>query len=100
MRDQRIEGGPTLGGVDARHSTCVAGVRGKAVDGLGRHGDDLARAKQLCGPREAGVVVAYDFRRLSSHRHRLYRPLDAPHVGRCTAMTSTAPVAAKRLLPG
>ena len=51
MDDQRVEARPALGGVDARDRLAVGGVGGEAVDGLGRHRDQLAGADQ---PRRLG----------------------------------------------
>ena len=46
MDDQRVEGRPALGGEDRRDRAVVAGVGAEAVDGLGREGDERARAQQ------------------------------------------------------
>ena len=44
MRDQRIERGPPLGGVDRGDGAVVGRVGGEAIDRLGRHGDETAGA--------------------------------------------------------
>ena len=45
MGDERIDRRPLLGGVDRRDRRIRGRVRREAVDGLGRHGDEAARAK-------------------------------------------------------
>ena len=42
MRDQRIERGPALGGIEARHRDAVLRVGAEPIDGLGREGDQPA----------------------------------------------------------
>lgn len=50
MSDQRVEGWPTLGGVNARNGRRIAGVGAQAVDGLGREGDQPACGEDFrCG---------------------------------------------------
>ena len=46
MGDQRIEARPALGLEDAGDGLAIGGVAGKAVDGLGRDGDDVAGLEQ------------------------------------------------------
>jgi hypothetical protein len=43
VNNERIEARPALGLVDAGNGARVGGVGGKAVNGLGRNGDRLAR---------------------------------------------------------
>ena len=46
MGDERVEAGPALGGVDARHGLGGARIGAEPVDGLGREGDEAPRAQQ------------------------------------------------------
>jgi hypothetical protein len=46
MHDQRIEVGPPLRRIDARHRLRVARIGSEAIDRLGRHRDGLARRDQ------------------------------------------------------
>ena len=48
MHDQRIEARPALGLIDPRHGAIRCRVGAKAIDGLGRKGDELALAAE-CG---------------------------------------------------
>ncbi len=45
MGDQRVEGGPPLGGVKAGHRLAVVGVGAEPVDGFGRKRDQPALAQ-------------------------------------------------------
>ena len=58
MCDQRVEGRPTLGIVQASDGLAVGGVGSKAIDGFRRERDQAARSKatdglgqRLCGYR-------------------------------------------------
>ena len=42
MHDQRVEIGSPLCGIDFGNGACVAGIRRKAIDRLGRYSDDSA----------------------------------------------------------
>ena len=50
MHDQRMVGGPALGGEDLRHRGVVVGARAEAVDGLGRKRDQLAARRSIAPP--------------------------------------------------
>ena len=77
MGDERVEGGPALGGIDAGHRLAIGGVGAEAVDGLGREGDEPALAQGLCGGVD--VVVGGHARLYSSPpRKRLERGHDHP----------------------
>ncbi len=56
MCDQRVEARAVLGGEDGGDGAGVGRVGAKAVDGLGRKGDQCARTQQYRRPREAGGV--------------------------------------------
>ena len=45
VRDQRIERGPALGGIEARHRLAVGRIGAEPIDGLGREGDEPAGRK-------------------------------------------------------
>ena len=49
VHDQRVVGGPALGGEDLRDRGVIVGTRGQAVHGFGRHGDQAALRQQLRG---------------------------------------------------
>ena len=50
MRDQRVEGGPSLGLIEAGDGKCVGGVGAEPVDRLGRERDQPALGKRpRCG---------------------------------------------------
>ena len=49
MHDQRVEAGPPLGGIDASHRICIARIPAKAVDRLGREGDQRTVRQQRGG---------------------------------------------------
>jgi len=56
MHDQRVEAGPALGLIDARHRRPVAGIGGQAVDRFGRNGDAFALRQQVCGAGQSGGI--------------------------------------------
>ena len=56
MRDQRIEGGPSLGGIKPRHRLAIGRVGAEAIDRLGREGDEPAGREAARGVRD-GVRI-------------------------------------------
>ncbi len=55
--DERVPGGPLLGGEDAGHGFCGECVGAEAVDGFGGEGDEAAGAEEICGPRYIGGIT-------------------------------------------
>ncbi len=49
MRDQRIEAWAALGLIKARDRLAAGSVGAKPIDGLGREGDEAARAQAMDG---------------------------------------------------
>ena len=56
VRDQGIEAGPLLGGVDAGDRLAAGRVGAEAVDGFGRKGDESASADEFRGAVQSGLV--------------------------------------------
>ena len=56
MHDQRVEGGPALGGEDAGDRALARGVGAEAVDRLGRERHELAGAQEPGGGAHAPVA--------------------------------------------
>ena len=54
MDDQRVIGGPALGGEDAGDGIGIGGIRPEAVDRFGREGDQFTRAQQFDGAAVVG----------------------------------------------
>ena len=66
MGDQRVEGGATLGRIDARHRLAAGGVRPQPIDGLGGEGDETAsgeRARGLAQASGGAQMAGVDVRR-------------------------------------
>ena len=74
MDDQRVEFGPALGGEDRCDGGLAVGARGEAVNGLGRHRDQSARAKQLGGAGNPVRVRREPFGCFARH----HAPLQSP----------------------
>ncbi len=48
MRDQRVEGGPSLGGIDLGHSDVIRRICTQSIDSLGREGHELPVSEGSC----------------------------------------------------
>jgi hypothetical protein len=60
MRDQRIEGWPALGGVEAGDGLAIGRIGAESVHGLGREGDKASGPKCRCGGFDGGWFRAED----------------------------------------
>ncbi len=56
MRDQRVEGGPPLGGVEPGHGAGVGGVGAEPINRLGGEGDEPAFAQNPRRRLDPGAV--------------------------------------------
>ena len=74
VHDERVERRPPLGGEDAGHGAVAPRVGAEAVDGLGRKGDELARAQEARGGAEAALGSGKDDGVPLGHRRCLDRP--------------------------
>ena len=98
--DERVERGPPLGGEDAGHGAVAQRVGAEAVDGLGRKGDELARAQEARGGAEAALGSGKDDGVPLGHRRCLDRP--PPGVNCASTLWGRAgpPKVAPRALSG
>ena len=70
MRDQRIEGRPAFGFVEPGDGLAIGRVGAKAVNGLGRKGDEPAGRKAARRVRDRVIVGAVDDARCHWACHR------------------------------
>lgn len=72
MGDQRVDGGPVLGGVDLGDGARIGRVRAKAVDRFGGEGHQVAGRERRRARLDAGAIVHVQNARLL---HRAGRPI-------------------------